>query len=579
MVLRLSSVEPDKASPSAGAPISTSGLAIPAPTTFEYERLDPSVDSVRLLVLLPGNEDDDVACELIHRTFASKPKFEALSYTWGDASNLKSIRLHGFPFEIRENLYRALSHLRSKTEKRLIWADAICIDQTNVEERSNQVRLMSFIYSRAQGVLVWLGIPLPRFLTEDRTRFINEEVDDLCNHPYWRRIWIIQEVSLARDMTICFSNADLDWTELEEPFSRISDSRKEELYEPIDKVLDQRENRHDDKNRLELLLERFSEAQCGEVRDKVYGFLGLAHDCYDESLKVDYSASLFDIFADVVKFQNAAKPLDGPFYYERQRCPVIDRPARLVRFAQLVQRAFDGAVDIAAKSRTSKDGLKQLFYARGYIAGTILYLGNSYSEHVSSFAAERQWRHSWDKHYTNTVDLARLREMDDAYAVKLLEMGETDLVKIRQIHSRSAFGFQEEELPTTISGESSFVFRKRQSAAKNEKGTNTQDEADSVGEPRRFLGSLLAFGLVPPAAREGDLICRFWDCDVAVVVRKVGAVDRYNIIGRADVAGMVKDRTQSDAEDAINQRKCYGDNSFSHMDFRLDMETLQKMTV
>lgn len=47
-----------------------------------YEPLDPSKDSIRLLVLKPGTDNFNVEAELVHRTFASKPKYEALSYTW-----------------------------------------------------------------------------------------------------------------------------------------------------------------------------------------------------------------------------------------------------------------------------------------------------------------------------------------------------------------------------------------------------------------------------------------------------------------------------------------------------------------
>ena len=553
---------------SPGVTILNSRLDRPASTVFKYEQLDPSVDSIRLLVLLPGTEDDDVACELIHKTFASKPKYEALSYTWGDPGNVKSIRLHDFPFEVRETLYCALFHLRSKTEKRLIWADAICIDQKNVEERSNQVRLMSFIYGRAQAVVVWLGIPMPSYYDESRANFREEFVDTLCNHPYWRRVWIIQEISLPRNLKIGFSNATFNWDELRIPFRRIKDTKQRRLYDAIERVLDQREKRHDDKNRLELLLERFSDAQCGEVRDKVFGFVGLAHDCYDGSLKVDYSASLYDVFADVVKFQNAAKPLEGPFYHEWEKNLDTDRPARLVRFAQLVQRTFDGGVDITAMNRPTQEDSWHLFHAKGYIAGTILHIGSSYDQYISSFAAEKQWKLSWDKHYTDVADLATLREMDDAYTMKLLEMGETDLAKVRQIHSGSSFGFQ---LKHTLA--------KNEEETKNQDETEPASETHSSGEPRRFLGSLLAFGLVPPAAREGDLICRFWGCNIAVIVRQEGHKDRYNIVGRADVAETVMNGAKTTViEYAIAQNKDYGPNRYDHMDFYLNIETLQKMT-
>lgn len=566
---------------SAGIPL-TSELGQPASTVFKYEQLDRAIDCIRLLVLLPGTKDDDIACELIHRTFASKPKFEALSYTWGEASNLKSIHLNNSPFGIRETLYHALFNLRSKTEKRFIWADAICIDQNNVEERSNQVRLMPFIYSRAQAVVVWLGIPVPTFYNDSRTQFRREYLETICNHPYWRRVWIIQEVSLARDIVIGFSGATFSWAELRVPFRRIKDgsSSMVELYDPVEKVLEQRENRHDAKNRLELLLERFSKAQCGEVRDKIYGFIGLAHDCHDGSIKIDYSASLYDIFADVVKFQHAAKPLQGPFYRPWSTPIHVDRPARLVRFAQLVQRAFNGAIDITARNRMTKEDLLQLFHAKGYIAGTILHLGTSYQEFLSSFAAERQWKLSWNEHYTGIADLKTLREMDDVYTKKLLEMGEIDQARIQQIHNESSFGFQEKpgkngKGPTS---------QNENENASNPQTPTSQAKTDFSDEPRRFLGSSFAFGFVPPAAREGDLICRFWDCDVAIVLRQQGTDNHFDIIGQADVADLPQDRVvfkgdgMTVVEHAISLFESYHAPKYDSMDLYLDLETLQRIT-
>ena len=84
---------------------------------------------------------------------------------------------------------------------------------------------------------------------------------------------------------------------------------------------------------------------------------------------------------------------------------------------------------------------------------------------------------------------------------------------------------------------------------------------------------------MPPAAREDNLICRFWGCDVAVVVRQKGASDRYNIIGRADAAEMVMNRVKtSDIEGSITQYEYLGGKKYQHMDLYLDFETLQKMT-
>jgi hypothetical protein len=74
------------------------------------------------------------------------------------------------------------------------------------------------------------------------------------------------------------------------------------------KLEKQRRGRHGDTGRLEVLLANFSNAQCKEPRDKIYDFLGLAHDCQNDSLPVDYSKSLLDLYSDVVRFHQPAKP-------------------------------------------------------------------------------------------------------------------------------------------------------------------------------------------------------------------------------------------------------------------------------
>src|SRR5437016_6155011 len=111
---------------------------------FSYEPLNPHIDSVRLLVLLPPTpaNGDEIGCELEHRTFGSKPIYEALSYTWGSEPASTTIKINGRPFLVRENLYNALWHLRLSAP-RAIWVDAVCINQSDIPERNSQVSLMA----------------------------------------------------------------------------------------------------------------------------------------------------------------------------------------------------------------------------------------------------------------------------------------------------------------------------------------------------------------------------------------------------------------------------------------------------
>ncbi len=128
-----------------------------------YPPLSNSTDSLRLLVLLPGAKGQSIRCQLVSTTFSANPQYEALSYAWGanPKSALQSISVNGAQVKVGRNLWCALSHLRNATYARVLWIDALCINQDDTDEKNKQIPLMLFIYSRAKGVLVWLGTQSP----------------------------------------------------------------------------------------------------------------------------------------------------------------------------------------------------------------------------------------------------------------------------------------------------------------------------------------------------------------------------------------------------------------------------------
>jgi len=141
-------------------------------TTSPYEALRAS--QIRLLQIHRSDDKTggQVSCTLASHDLSTAPSFVALSYTWGlphrDIHKLRKnpssfkhgISCNGNAAHIGENLYDFLAHCaqnRDHDPNRLYWADALSIDQGNIQERSEQVKLMSQIYQAAVGVLVWLG--------------------------------------------------------------------------------------------------------------------------------------------------------------------------------------------------------------------------------------------------------------------------------------------------------------------------------------------------------------------------------------------------------------------------------------
>jgi hypothetical protein len=151
-------------------------------TEYVYSPLT-DLDDIRLLVIRPADKTSHpLYCELVLSTNKPDPlhPYEALSYMWGTEDATEEIKifhptLSGVfitagpgprrtllgrlwaSFFVRPNLYAALVHLRDKKKNVVVWVDALCIDQTNIAERSEQVTKMADIYNRATNVCVWLG--------------------------------------------------------------------------------------------------------------------------------------------------------------------------------------------------------------------------------------------------------------------------------------------------------------------------------------------------------------------------------------------------------------------------------------
>ncbi|KIW71604.1 hypothetical protein PV04_03747 [Phialophora macrospora] len=120
-----------------------------------YEQLPDR--TIRVMDLLPGSAADPICVNLRPVSIDNPGTYEALSYTWGGRANLRGISVNGHAFEATENLFAALTRLRNEANMRTLWVDAIAINQSSVDERTQQVRLMTDIYGKADQVLVWLG--------------------------------------------------------------------------------------------------------------------------------------------------------------------------------------------------------------------------------------------------------------------------------------------------------------------------------------------------------------------------------------------------------------------------------------
>ncbi|KAH8589916.1 heterokaryon incompatibility protein-domain-containing protein, partial [Bisporella sp. PMI_857] len=122
---------------------------------IKYSPIDDEID-IRLVKLEPGNSTDPIYCTLRSARFSANPQYQALSYTWGKATDgFNRIYIDSETVEVRANLYEALKSLRPPLgPERNLWIDSLCINQADDQERSQQVGRMSEIYSQAGEVLI-----------------------------------------------------------------------------------------------------------------------------------------------------------------------------------------------------------------------------------------------------------------------------------------------------------------------------------------------------------------------------------------------------------------------------------------
>jgi hypothetical protein len=128
--------------------------------TYNYVPLQYA-DSIRLLTLLPGDFDSPIQISIAEVRSKDNHSYEALSYTWatedGDCRRSSQIKCDDTRIWVTKSCELALRYLRKSDTNRILWVDAICINQKDLNERGHQVGIMRDVYSKATEVLIWLG--------------------------------------------------------------------------------------------------------------------------------------------------------------------------------------------------------------------------------------------------------------------------------------------------------------------------------------------------------------------------------------------------------------------------------------
>ena len=328
-------------------------------TPYRYHPLDEARQQIRLMTLFPGSFDDPIFLSIRKKllTKTQIPDFEALSYAWGDVSDRQDIFVQKrtklaatgtYPssrrttLSITLNLSQALRYIRYKEQPRVLWIDAVCVDQQNLDERGKQVMRMPDIYRSAKGVIAWLGpesstsplamkivVHIGSTVTVDFKQLtfnltsdsyhsfkhcreslqLDKEayraIRNLLDRSWFKRLWILQELYLGRDRIHMMCGFErTSW----EHFCYALDYLRRSNASDPDKIGDElhrvwltmmyREYGFPD-TLIDLLL-RTRSLRCTDPRDKVYALLNLVTN-QSSDIQPDYSKSTSETFRSIIE--------------------------------------------------------------------------------------------------------------------------------------------------------------------------------------------------------------------------------------------------------------------------------------
>jgi hypothetical protein len=550
------------------------------------ERLEAG--AARVLVLRPGSPSDEIKCELRQKELLTQASldevlsYEALSYVWGEERKRDSINLDGICFPVTHNLAEALTSLRLPNHDRMLWVDAICINQYDEKEKELQVKSMHTIYKLAKRVVAWLGTPddaskkafsamnmvqngdVTPISTVVSFQIDNEDIHDeydpfrkLMDRPYWSRAWIVQEMMSARSLVIQCGSSVVPYSTLEKVYPHDKQGHftisSDESGPRIIHFRGDSEQRilRIDSERLccKRFLDCFLDRQCLKRHDNIFAFLNLLGDDIQRQVPVCYGTeirglvlhtfrlfieSMQSLYVIVIRGRQKSPSAWGDDKWQLAMpswCPYLAMPYECCSIEpQHEPSLFAEKADCIF--------VKNKLQVKGFIIGKVL---QTISRRVQPRVGETEW---WDqtdidqelKHYRKCVALGLVGMPNDKPTIRMCieattrtlladRSGKVSGIEILGSKTRDVEGPELVALRDIWNnGKSRLVCSFRLSRAAR------RALYSSKAAPATWINRV---ALVPCTVRPGDAICTILGCPTPVVLRRVGK--RYHVLGEGYV--------------------------------------------
>jgi hypothetical protein len=322
--------------------------------------------------------DVTLFCKLEVASRQLRASYTALSYAWGNGNGNRPICIGDTIVKVSITLEAALQELRDEQEDLMLWVDQLCINQEDEEEKGHQVKEMKNIYAHAAHVIAWIGVAadnsdlilahltsigerapkstkalnkksfqylinrtfagiLPAIANPQTLEAVSIGFEQFCQRPYWRRLWVIQEYSVARKVEVVCGSVRISHLHLQRALDSIArllyyleDLAQEDSDDELVKLgyiivkayntsfssflegIVTRRHKYKSSKAIDnslfhilissLVLESdHNHPECSDPRDRVFAVLGLADDASSFDSFPDYSSTCEDVYTKATK--------------------------------------------------------------------------------------------------------------------------------------------------------------------------------------------------------------------------------------------------------------------------------------
>jgi hypothetical protein len=516
---------------------------------------------------------------------------------------MATIILNDKQCRVSDTIEQALRELCRRDNSFPVWVDQLCINQSDAEEKTNQVLQMRYTYSNADSAVAWLGPAfhdsdilftyLRRVGSENMNRdwaslalLHDDEVhlqrvarawDLLCQRPYWTRLWILQEVSLASDISFSCGSSSIPFQTLQAAWSSLHDVGKEHLERPseskarlikclktvfsplsgsfMDSVITRRVRFRATSDDLDDLFSVTATCLCLEKdenypltsnpRDRVFALLYLAKDYHEFEHILDYSKSCDEVYYEVALIQLKQGRLDLLSYCQFPRT-TANLPTWVPDWNMRVRFPSTWSTNCskvyASGNTASKQELAEVCHrqlkVKGFAVDTITKYG-------------KVWKPDWLVPLDHDAALAFIDDiLELCNQSARIRAGEELLEAVRVACCDGArYGAEDISGKLILSHINEFFW-----AYERLKKTENPDENDESGKPddsdwfvealhfllpRRPFLTLSGFvGLGPAHLEKGDEVYIFFGADVPHIVRQEED-NKHSLVGEAFVHGIM----------------------------------------